>query len=368
VFFINEKEGWCVGTVGCILHTSNGGKTWEEQNSSVDSVLFKVRFLDNFEGWILGHDVVLQTMNGGKKWEIRNDLYWWFVDIDFFDEKNGLLIERFGAVLRTSDGGTSWQPVNNKPLSGRLTCIAIINGNEAWIGGWHGLGHTTDKGETIQWYDVPNLSLVRDIQFVEKNKGFLSNDYGAFLGTSDGGWTWRELHRGPGLNAMVSTFFALSTDTVWIYFGFASGYLKQITANQTLAVTEIQEYWIHPINSIFFINSNIGWAVGAGGTILKYTGIGPPSSEVQKKQIYIFPNPFDDTGTNISFLLQQSQKVSIQIYNLIGQKAQTLFDGLLNEGDKRFFWKPNAIASGVYFINIRCNEFNQAQKCIFIHH
>ncbi|MGA3287467.1 MAG: YCF48-related protein [Bacteroidota bacterium] len=368
VSFIDEKEGWCVGTFGCILHTLNGGKTWEEQISNTDSTLFKVKFLNNLEGWIAGYYVVLHTTDGGNNWEVRNDLYWWFVDVDFFDEKNGLLIERFGAVLRTSDGGTSWQPATSQPLSGRLTSIAIVNENEAWIGGWQGLGHTTDKGATIQWHDVPNLLMVEDIQFVDNNTGFLCNDYGSFLGTNDGGWTWRELPRGEGLNDMVSTFFTLDKDTTWIYFGILSGYLKQVTSHQTLEITNIPEYWIHPINSIFFINSNKGWAVGAGGTILSYTGTGLPPSEVQRKQVDIFPNPFDETGTNISFSLKQTQKVSIQIYNSIGQKIQAFYDGLLNEGDKKLFWKPNAIASGVYFISVQCSEFKRAQKCVFIHH
>lgn len=248
-----------------------------------------------------------QKASRGNNWEIRDDLKGWFVDIDFFDDRNGLLIERTGAVLQTTDGGINWQLVNNKPLSGRLTSVAIVNENEAWIGGWQGLGHTTDKGATIQWYDVPNLLLVKDIQFVDNNTGFLCNDFGDFLGTNDGGWTWRELPRGEGLNAMISTFWALNTNTVWIYLGLASGYLKQITANQTLVVTEIQEYWIHRINSIFFINSTIGWAVGAGGTILKYTNSDSSASGVQGKQINIFPNPFSENGVYITFTLHQTQ-------------------------------------------------------------
>ncbi len=368
VFFIDEKEGWCVGNFGSILHTSNGGETWEEQNSTVDSVLFKVKFLNNLEGWITGHYVILNTIDGGKNWHVRNDLYGWFVDIDFFDDKNGLLIERTGAVLQTNNGGINWQLINDRPLSEQLTSVAIINENEAWIGGWRGLGHTTDKGATIQWQDIPNISLVRNIQFVNNKTGFLSNDYGNFLGTINGGWTWHEFPRGEGLDAMVSDFFALNTDTVWIYLGLASGYLKQITANQSLAVTEIPEYWIHTINSIFFINPNTGWAVGNGGTILKYTGNGSPPSGVQKKQVDIFPNPFGETGTNISFSLQQQQEVSILIYNSIGQKVQALYNGVLYEGNNQLFWKPGNIASGVYFISIRCSELNQVQKCIFIHH
>jgi hypothetical protein len=31
VFFIDTQEGWVVGDAGVILHTLNGGKTWEQQ-------------------------------------------------------------------------------------------------------------------------------------------------------------------------------------------------------------------------------------------------------------------------------------------------------------------------------------------------
>jgi photosystem II stability/assembly factor-like uncharacterized protein len=369
VFFIDEKEGWCVGTFGSILHTSNGGEIWEEQDSKVDSVLFKVKFLNNLVGWIAGHYVVLNTIDGGKNWQIRNDLYGWFVDIDFFDDKNGLLIERFGAVLKTSDGGTSWHPINTEPLSGRLTSIAIMNESEAWIGGWQGLGHTIDKGATIQWYDVPNLSLVRNIQFVDSKYGFLVNDFAQFLRTSDGGWNWGEIPRGSGLDTgPIQVFYMLDKKNGWIYWDYKGGYLRNVKTSYTISAIEDGQYSVPAITKIYFINLNLGWAVGAGGTILKYTGNRSLPSGIQKKQVYIFPNPFSETGTNISFSLQQPQEVSIQIYNSIGQKVQTLFNGVLYEEDNQLFWKPGKIVSGVYFISIECSEFNQVQKCIFIQH
>lgn len=369
VFFIDKNNGWCVGWFGCILHTSDGGETWGEQNSSVDSVLFKVKFLNNLEGWILGHYVVLHTTDGGKKWEIRNDLHWWFVDIDFFDEKNGLLIEYFGAVLRTSDGGTNWQPVNNKPLSKRLTSVAIVNENEAWIGGWQGLGHTTDKGATIQWYDVPNLSLVRDIQFFENNTGFLVNDFAQFLRTTDGGWNWGEIPRGTGLETgPIQAFYMIDQKNGWIYWDYKGGYLRNVNTNYTISALEDGQYSVPAITKIYFVNSHTGWSVGAGGTILRYTGNTNSDTTGSKERIKVFPNPFSETGANIIFSLQQPQQVSIQIYNSIGQKVQSLYDGLLAEGDKTFFWQPKDIASGVYFICVRYNGFNQAQKCIYFHH
>ncbi len=373
VFFIDENNGWSVGVKGCILHTSNGGETWEEQNSNTDRPLLKVKFLNKLEGWIVGYKVVLSTKDGGDNWQTISGLHRWFVDIDFFDDTNGLIIENYGFVYKTTDRGITWELINDTPISKRLTSVTIVNENEAWIGGAGGLGHTIDKGTTIQWKEVPllSLSLVKDVQFVSNNVGFLCNDNGDFFGTDDGGRTWFEYPREKELFAMINTFFAHDTNIVWIYLGLGSGYLKQITANQTLEVTDIHEYCIHPIRAIFFINSTTGWAVGDGGAILKYTDNSSQLPELQKKpelkkkQVYIHPNPFDETGTNISFLLQYSQNVNIQIYNIVGQKVKTLYNGLLSKGINKLFWKPNNVAAGPYVIFIQCNEFNQAQKCIF---
>lgn len=367
VFFIDEKEGWCVGTFGSILHTSNGGETWEKQDSKIDSVLFRVKFLTNLEGWIAGHYVVLHTKDGGKNWEARNDLYGWFVDVDFFDDKNGLLIERFGNVYRTTDGGIVWRIANEQPLP-RLTSVAIVNENEAWVGAWKGLGHTTNKGATIQWYDVPNLSLVKDIQFVDNNYGFLINDFAQFLRTTDGGWNWCEIPRGIGLETgPMQAFYMLDQKNGWIYWDYKGGYLRNVNINYTISAVENSQYSVPAITKIYFVDSSNGWAVGAGGTILKYTNNEVLPSETKSKLVDIFPNPLNNTGTNISFPLKQSQEVSIEIYNSIGQKVETIYNGLMNKGQRIFFWKPKAIASGVYFIFIRCNEFNQVQKSIFIH-
>jgi photosystem II stability/assembly factor-like uncharacterized protein len=44
--FPNEKEGWACGRWGRILHTTDGGKTWANQNSGTDYTLTSITFLD----------------------------------------------------------------------------------------------------------------------------------------------------------------------------------------------------------------------------------------------------------------------------------------------------------------------------------
>ncbi|PIS28441.1 MAG: hypothetical protein COT43_06305 [Candidatus Marinimicrobia bacterium CG08_land_8_20_14_0_20_45_22] len=333
----------------------------------MDSVLYKVKFLNKNKGWVAGYYTLLNTVDGGNNWEINNGINGWFVDIDFFDDKNGLLIERSGFILRTIDGGENWQIINSEPLSERLTSLSIIDQERAWIGGWQGLGYVTDKGASVQWYNVSSVSLVKDIQFVDNEKGFLVNDIAQFLITIDGGWTWSEVPRGSGLEmGPIQYFYMIDKENGWIYLDYKGGYLSNIKVNNTISTLENDQYKVPAISDIYFLDSNTGWAIGSGGTILRFTGDKYPISNKSSDMINIFPNPFDIHGTNINFTLQKEQIVIIQVYNIIGQKVKMLYNGLLNKGEITLFWDCNSIASGIYFIHVRCDEFNQVKKCTIL--
>jgi hypothetical protein len=67
VFFLpNTEIGWIVGNAGSIIHTANGGETWEAQKSPVKAHLESVSFLDRNNGWAVGtKGTVLRTRDGG---------------------------------------------------------------------------------------------------------------------------------------------------------------------------------------------------------------------------------------------------------------------------------------------------------------
>jgi photosystem II stability/assembly factor-like uncharacterized protein len=63
-----------VGRRGVILASSDSGVTWQQVPSPVSADLTSVRFSDAMHGWITGHDaVVLKTSDGGKSWERKLD-------------------------------------------------------------------------------------------------------------------------------------------------------------------------------------------------------------------------------------------------------------------------------------------------------
>lgn len=103
--FINLTEGWAVGYGGLILRTDDAGKTWEtytiddEDLFVEDYHLEAVNFVNRKKGWIVGgknigqfsHEgFILHTADGGKTWEMQSDdVETYLNDLVFVDDKNG---------------------------------------------------------------------------------------------------------------------------------------------------------------------------------------------------------------------------------------------------------------------------------------
>ncbi len=83
-----------------------------------------------------------------------------------------------------------------------------------------------------------------------------------------------------------------------------------------------------------------------------------------------YPNPFN-AGTQIRFDLPEAGPVSLEIYNVLGQKTVTLFDGHLGAGNKIVHWdgrddRGAAVPSGIYFYRLRAQDFVQTKKMLLV--
>ena len=79
----------------------------------------------------------------------------------------------------------------------------------------------------------------------------------------------------------------------------------------------------------------------------------------------VFPNPFNPTAT-ISYSLSQPNKTTIEVYNLIGQKIATLYDGYQVAGEHTLNWQAKDFASGIYFINLTSGEMTKTARVTLI--
>ena len=74
-----------------------------------------------------------------------------------------------------------------------------------------------------------------------------------------------------------------------------------------------------------------------------------------------FPNPFNPT-TQIKFSLPTESKVTIAVYNLVGQKVAELFMGSKKAGNYRITWNAFENPSGVYLLKFTAESSNGKKK------
>ena len=116
VYFVSPDEGWVAGggtemAGGLILHTKDGGTTWETQlgdPQSNDRAYRQLRFLNSNLGWAtqttgVGDHKLLRT-NDGKTWQQAGTVAQHRTDYMFTSADIGFVT--YGKdILRTQDGG-----------------------------------------------------------------------------------------------------------------------------------------------------------------------------------------------------------------------------------------------------------------------
>jgi photosystem II stability/assembly factor-like uncharacterized protein len=103
-----------VGERGHVLVSRDQGRTWDQKQVPTVSLLTAVYLHDGSLGWAVGHDaVILRTRDGGETWE---RVYYDpeeerpLLDVWFRDELNGFAIGAYGYFLVSEDGGDTWTP------------------------------------------------------------------------------------------------------------------------------------------------------------------------------------------------------------------------------------------------------------------
>jgi len=74
-----------------------------------------------------------------------------------------------------------------------------------------------------------------------------------------------------------------------------------------------------------------------------------------------FPNPFNPSAT-ISYDLPTRSRVSLKVYNLLGQICATLMNGIEEAGYKSVRWTANDFPSGVYLCRLEATSISNPSK------
>jgi len=78
-----------------------------------------------------------------------------------------------------------------------------------------------------------------------------------------------------------------------------------------------------------------------------------------------YPNPFNPT-TQIEYSVPRNSFISLKVYSLIGQEVATIFEGVRQTGNYTALFNGNNLSSGVYFYQLKGNNFVESKKFVLL--
>jgi photosystem II stability/assembly factor-like uncharacterized protein len=108
-----------VGERGHILRSADAGRTWTQSPVPASANLTAAWFADEKNGWAVGHvETILRTTDGGESWELVHfapENPQPLLDVCFADASRGVAVGAYGVVFVTTDGGAVWSQVPFEP-------------------------------------------------------------------------------------------------------------------------------------------------------------------------------------------------------------------------------------------------------------
>ena len=80
-------------------------------------------------------------------------------------------------------------------------------------------------------------------------------------------------------------------------------------------------------------------------------------------EIEMAPNPVS-SSTTISFSLDQSQNVSLKIFDLNGRLIETLASTIYEEGEHSIEWNAENVDAGMYFLKVQTATYSKTERLI----
>ena len=110
-------------------------------------------------------------------------------------------------------------------------------------------------------------------------------------------------------------------------------------------------------------NDNQYWFVAHDsfkGTLTSAVSVddgGPQAFSVSQNS----PNPFNPS-TTIHYTLAEAGDVSIEIFNVAGQRVDTIANEFMSVGSHSVTWDASGFSAGVYFYTVKTGDFSKTMK------
>lgn len=145
------------GDRGHILYSDDEGERWVQASVPSQKMLTAISFVSDQTGYAVGHDaIILKTDDGGSTWQkvYENlELGVPLLDIWFASEGKGIAVGAYGLTVKTDNSGNTWEVISDAIGNADEMHLNVIVGNqkEIVIAGEQGvLFHSNDRGHNWQ--------------------------------------------------------------------------------------------------------------------------------------------------------------------------------------------------------------------------
>jgi len=189
-----------VGAFGTLLVSKDGGETWENNNIKTDQALFDIAIAGEHQV-IVGQTGLVMVRDGDGPWkEVEVDTDARLLSVDTNRAGLTYAVGQFGVVLRSLDGGDTWQKLDLKlaeKIEGgydpHLYDVHVGEDGIATVVGEFGLiMRSKDQGKNWVIVNTSDESLFA-LQIRDDGVGFAAGQSGAIFRTENGGENWARL-------------------------------------------------------------------------------------------------------------------------------------------------------------------------------
>jgi photosystem II stability/assembly factor-like uncharacterized protein len=218
VALLENGDAWAVGYDGKhvdrLYFSNDKGKTWNPVDvPGTGFTMHAITFSDAQHGWAVGgNGLIIRTRDGGKSWELLkpptrteaevrvSDLH----AVHFANASVGYVAgnERHGnktsdevwgsvEIFCTKDGGETWRQCYKLDEPYGVFQITTVSESRAFVSLGDRLMRTDNQGETWQQVKL-SAKYISSVAFAADGTGWLVGSHGVFQQSTDGGNTWQQ--------------------------------------------------------------------------------------------------------------------------------------------------------------------------------
>ncbi|MGL4318164.1 MAG: WD40/YVTN/BNR-like repeat-containing protein [Pseudomonas sp.] len=213
IVFPSAQQGWAVGHGGVVLHSADGGLTWQKQLDGLQAREVAIDFYTrNPEGIEDAASFLAKEQSQAVDKETQP-----FLDVFFSDDQHGYVVGTFNRIFVTADGGKSWVPqmhLTNNPQEWHIYSVTGAAGQVYLTGEQGRVWRLAPQSKHFESVDTPYNGTLFGVTLGADGAVYAYGMRGSLFRSSEQGQSWQRIDLASSSN--VTRVLSLGHDSLLV--------------------------------------------------------------------------------------------------------------------------------------------------------